>query len=150
MWCSRVAAAVADQTLEIAARERLGEVEGEELMSESLPRSLLLELLPAQRCWERRHRLLAVVEAEAVILPGPGVVEERTKGVEEAVLVVMTARQTRAAAVLGRLAGQEPTIYWKMVCESWVAGVASSLSAEGGPLRKLMILAVEPRWQPSF
>lgn len=84
-----------------------------------------------------------------MILPGPGVAEERTREAEGVVLAVMTARQMRAAAVLGRLVEQEP-ICWKMACENWVAGAASSLSVEVDPLMKLMRLAVEPRWQPSF
>lgn len=85
-----------------------------------------------------------------MILPGPGVAEERTREAEGVVLAVMTAQQMRAAAVLGRLVEQEPMKCWKMACENLVAGAVSSLSVEVGPLMKLMRLAVEPRWQPSF
>lgn len=134
---------------EIAARERPGEVVGEAPRLASLHQSLLLESLLVRRCWERRRRPLAAVEAEVVILPGPEVVEERTKEVEGVELAVMTARQTRAAAVLGHLAEPGPMICWRMVYASWVAGAASSLSEEEGPLMKLTRLAVEPRWQPS-
>jgi hypothetical protein len=94
--------------------------------------------------------LLTAEEAGAVILPAPEVVEERTKEVEGVVLAAMTARQTRAAAVLGRLAEQGPMIYWRMVYGSLGAGAASSLSEEAGPLMKLRILAAERRWQPFF
>lgn len=115
----------------------------------SLHQSLLLESLLVRRYWETRRRLLAAGEAEAVILPAPEVVEGRTKEVGEVELAVMTARQTRAAAVLGRLAEREPMTCWRMVCERWGAGAASSLSEEAGPLMKPTRMGVEPRWQPS-
>lgn len=136
MQCLNGVAVVGDQTPAIAAKGRWGEVAVAEPRSASLPLLLPLESLLGRQCWERRPRPLAVAAGEAVILPAPEVDVERMKEVEEAVLAVMTARQTRVAAVLGRSAEQEPTIYWMMVYERWAGEAASSLSEEAGPSMK--------------
>lgn len=148
MRCSNVVAAVGVRPPAIAVRERSGEAAAVELRSASLPPLLPLESLPARRCWERRPRPLAAAEGEAVIVLAPEVVGERMKEAEGVVLAVMTVRQTTVAAVLARLAEQEPTTCWT-VYESWAAEAASSLLEEAGPLMKRTTLAAGPRWQLS-
>lgn len=148
MPCLNGAAAAAGQTPAIAAKERSGEAVAEELRSGSLPLLLPHEWLLVRRYWERWHRRLVAGEGAAVILPAPEAVLERMKEVEGAVRVVTTVRQTMVAAVLGRLAEQEPTRYWRMVYGSWAAEAASSLLEEAGPSTKPMRWAV--RLQLSF
>lgn len=145
MQCLYEVAAVGDQTPAIAAKGRWGEVAVAEPRSASLPLLLPLESLLGRRCWERRRRPLAVAAGEAAILPEPGVDVERMKEAEGVVLAVTTVPQMTVAAVLGRLAEQEPTIYWKMVYERWAAEAASSLSEEAGPLMRLKRWAAVPR-----
>lgn len=125
-----------DQTPAIAAKGRWGVVAVAEPRSASLPLLLPLESLLGRRCWERRRRPLAVVAGEAAILPAPGVDVERMKEAEGVVLAVRTVLQMTVAAVLGRLAEQEPTIYWMMVYERWAAEAASSLLGEAVPSMK--------------
>lgn len=136
MQCLNEVAAVGDQRPAIAAKGRWGVVAVAEPRSASLPLSLPLESLLGRQCWERRRRPLAVAAGEAAILPAPGVDVERMKEAEGVVLAVTTVPQMTVAAVLGRLAEQEPTIYWMMVYERWAAEAASSLSEEAGPLMK--------------
>jgi hypothetical protein len=147
VWCLKAVAVVVDQTQGIAAKGRSAEVVGEGPRLASLPPLLLLESLLARRCWVRRRRLLEAGEAGAVILPAPGVVEERMKEVEEGVLVATTARQMRVPGVPGHLVKEQTMIYWRMACGSRGAGAASCLWEEGGPLVTPRRLGAERRRQ---